>query len=132
MIGRREGCGIVVLDSAASAHHAELREVEGGHEVRDLKTSNGTRVNDKLLGRPHRLRSGDRIQVGRTVFVFIAEQGAVDAVKKLFAQEHAPRRRSPEGTGPPPPTRFEGGAGHLLVVGGALLAAYLAWKLLAG
>jgi S1-C subfamily serine protease len=50
VLGRVEGCDLVIRDEGASRHHAELRaEPAGGLRVRDLGSANGTFVDDKRI-----------------------------------------------------------------------------------
>lgn len=68
VIGRQEG-DLVVDDPSVSARHCQIEERDDRFIVRDLGSSNGTFVNERLV-RSARLQSGDRIQVGTTRFVF--------------------------------------------------------------
>jgi hypothetical protein len=40
--GRGEDCDVRLADNAASRRHAEVRPAAGGHEVADLRSTNGT------------------------------------------------------------------------------------------
>ncbi len=62
-IGRSRDCEIFLDDEHVSRVHAEIRPVPGGWEVVDLGSTGGTRVDDVRTQR-HRLRSGNRIQIG--------------------------------------------------------------------
>ena len=66
----REGADIVATDETLSAKHFEVQNREGEFFVRDLGSTNGTRINGELLCKTERLRSGDRIEAGKTTFVF--------------------------------------------------------------
>lgn len=68
VVGRQQG-EIVVDDPSVSARHFQIEERDGGFYVRDLGSSNGTFLNDRLV-RSAPLRTGDRIQAGSTLFVF--------------------------------------------------------------
>lgn len=68
-IGREAGNLIQLDDNEVSRRHAEIRRVDGGFVVGDLKSSNGTYVNNRKVERAE-LVSGDQIQVGRTVMVW--------------------------------------------------------------
>jgi signal transduction histidine kinase len=84
-IGRESDNFIRLDDHEVSRRHAEVRRVDGGFVVGDLKSSNGTYVNNRKVERI-RLASGDQIQVGRTVMVYSQDQddergpGLVDIV----------------------------------------------------
>ena len=56
-------------DNEVSRRHAEIRRIEGRFVVGDLKSSNGTFVNNRKVERAE-LSSGDQIQIGRTVMVY--------------------------------------------------------------
>jgi len=56
-------------DSHVGRRHAAVHRVGNGHEIEDLPLGTRTYVNSKPVTR-QRLKSGDQIQVGATVFVF--------------------------------------------------------------
>jgi putative nucleotidyltransferase with HDIG domain len=68
-MGRDTDCTIQILDKGASRRHAEIFRIGELCFVRDLKSRNGTYVNDEKVGE-ELLREGDRIQIGSTVMVF--------------------------------------------------------------
>jgi two-component system, NtrC family, sensor kinase len=68
-IGRESGNFVQLDDNEVSRRHAEIRRVDGRFVVGDLKSSNGTFVNNRKVERIE-LASGDQIQVGRTVMVY--------------------------------------------------------------
>lgn len=68
-IGRSADADVLVLDEKASRVHCGIRYADGAFFIRDLKSKNGTFVNDKAVDL-HQLRPGDRIRVGSTVFLF--------------------------------------------------------------
>ena len=68
-IGREAGNLIQLEDNEVSRRHAEIRRVGDGFVVGDLKSSNGTFLNDERVERSP-LSSGDRIRIGRTVLVY--------------------------------------------------------------
>jgi two-component system, NtrC family, sensor kinase len=68
-IGREAGNMIQLDDHEISRRHAEIRRVGDALVVGDLKSSNGTFVNDVRVERSE-LDSGDRIRIGRTLLVF--------------------------------------------------------------
>ena len=70
LIGRDISCDIQLLDSESSRSHAELSgSQEGGFVLKDLDSSNGTRVNGDRVGFA-KLGSGDRIEIGSTLLIF--------------------------------------------------------------
>lgn len=83
-IGRESGNLIRLDDNEVSRRHAEIRRVGQGFVVGDLKSSNGTYLNNRKVERAE-LSSGDQIQIGRTVLVYskddaIPSAGTVDIV----------------------------------------------------
>jgi DNA-binding winged helix-turn-helix (wHTH) protein len=63
VIGRDKTCDIIIDDRQVSRRHARLRQVDGGFELEDLGSKNGTHVNGAPLTEPLRLQDGDLIQV---------------------------------------------------------------------
>jgi serine phosphatase RsbU (regulator of sigma subunit)/pSer/pThr/pTyr-binding forkhead associated (FHA) protein len=61
IVGRHPDCDIVVEAPAVSRQHAAISEINGIHYVEDLRSRNGTYVNDKLI--PSRVRLNDLDQV---------------------------------------------------------------------
>jgi len=68
VFGRTQG-DVQIDDSSVSGKHFEIEERGPDFFVRDLGSSNGTFVNGKLTPSA-RLRTGDRIQAGASVFTF--------------------------------------------------------------
>jgi signal transduction histidine kinase len=91
-IGREPGNVVQLDDHEISRRHAEIRRVGGGFVVGDLKSSNGTFVNERRVERAD-LANGDRIRVGRTVLVYAQDQaaelalGSVDIVPPASAAD---------------------------------------------
>ncbi|MFM7034121.1 MAG: ATP-binding protein [Planctomycetia bacterium] len=73
-IGRESGNLLQLQDHEVSRRHAEIRRVGEAFVISDLKSSNGTYVNDRRIERAE-LAGGDRLQIGRTVMVY-APDGA--------------------------------------------------------
>ena len=67
-VGRDPASTIVMSDDTVSWRHAMLKQEDMKWFIRDLGSSNGTRVNDKRLepNQPHPLKAGDRLQFGDT------------------------------------------------------------------
>ncbi len=69
LLGRADSCGIGLPDDTfASTLHARVYTGDGGVWVDDLGSTNGTHVNGGRIDRPTPLHSGDRLQVGNTIF----------------------------------------------------------------
>ncbi|MFM8414241.1 MAG: ATP-binding protein [Planctomycetota bacterium] len=84
-IGREAGNLVKLDDHEVSRRHAEIRRVGGSFIVGDLKSSNGTFLNDKKVERAE-ITSGDRIRIGRSVLLYSgdgtapADLSAIDIV----------------------------------------------------
>ncbi len=63
-IGRTDDNGIVIDDRQSSRKHCEVRLSEIGYVVNDLKSRNGTLLNQDLIDRPIPLQNGDEIGIG--------------------------------------------------------------------
>ena len=68
-IGRSPEADVVILDEKASRIHCGIRLWDGEFYVKDLKSRNGTYVNDQRVD-VAKLKSGDRIRVGNILFSF--------------------------------------------------------------
>jgi pSer/pThr/pTyr-binding forkhead associated (FHA) protein len=62
----REGADITIDDAEVSRRHAWVKEVDGGIEVRDAESVNGTFVNGRRIEGATRLADGDVLKVGRS------------------------------------------------------------------
>jgi ABC-type transporter Mla subunit MlaD len=68
-MGRGTSADIRILDPAVSRAHARLRHAAGSWFVQDMGSAGGTFVNGERVPAA-RLKSGDRITIGRTKLVF--------------------------------------------------------------
>ena len=73
-IGRSPEADLVILDEKASRLHAGVRMWDGDFYVKDLKSKNGTFVNEERIEMV-RLNPGDRIRIGHCTFSFETEAG---------------------------------------------------------
>ncbi|MGF1599515.1 MAG: FHA domain-containing protein [Acidimicrobiales bacterium] len=69
-IGRHPDSDIFLDDVTVSRRHAVLHRVEGGFEVSDAGSLNGTYVNQNRVER-ERLSDGDEVQVGKFKLVYV-------------------------------------------------------------
>lgn len=99
LLGRDSSCDIVIPGTHLSRKHAELAIKGSKLLIRDLKSSNGTYVNDKRVGEVE-LESGDTIRFDVLLFRIHGPVSAVDlnATKIRHIEKPiktAPRRKDP-------------------------------------
>jgi pSer/pThr/pTyr-binding forkhead associated (FHA) protein len=68
VIGRGPNCHLRPASPGVSRLHCAVAPCGPNFLLRDLKSRNGTYVNDRRVRRPTRLRDGDRIRVGEFTF----------------------------------------------------------------
>jgi pSer/pThr/pTyr-binding forkhead associated (FHA) protein len=88
-IGRREGNDIRIDNLAVSGNHAKIQKVDGSFIVVDLKSTNGTFVNNKKIVQA-RLHHMDEITVGKHTILFEDETQPprqMDAVEDVPVEE---------------------------------------------
>ncbi|HTY16449.1 MAG TPA: FHA domain-containing protein [Myxococcota bacterium] len=73
LIGRNPGTDITLLDEGISREHAIILydDEQSSYVIEDLQSTNGTKVNGKRV-RSVTLAAGDEIQIGHTLFEFVA------------------------------------------------------------
>ncbi len=72
-IGRDPTSDIILESDSVSRRHARIELAnDGGHRVFDNASTNGTYLNEKLIGDGETLRSGDYIQVGEAIFKYLS------------------------------------------------------------
>ena len=83
-IGRSPDADIVIDDEKASRVHCGIRFLDGAYHLKDLKSKNGTYLNNKRV-EVSELAEGDNIRVGSTVFFVetASAQGADTAVSEM-------------------------------------------------
>ncbi len=74
-MGRTADNDVVVRDPSSSRSHARVYEEDGAVFVEDLKSANGTTLNDRPLKSPVRLEAGDLIAIGEVVLEFVPAAG---------------------------------------------------------
>lgn len=78
VVGRRESSDIVLRFPNVSGTHCELAIVEGHWTVRDLGSSNGTKVNGTRVTES-RLDPGDKLSIGRHEYEIAYDPAALGA-----------------------------------------------------
>jgi pSer/pThr/pTyr-binding forkhead associated (FHA) protein len=143
-IGRHEDCIVPLIHAAASSHHATIRFAEDGHYyIKDLGSSNGTRLNGTLVEESI-LNDGDHITFGDEVAAFYFEEVELneplveipepDIPAPVAVPVPAPVTRAlsgPMARKPSPPrvyaTRNEGGGcGSMFIIALLFISAFIA------
>ncbi len=70
VLGRGEHAEIRLEDPFASSRHARIYEQAGTLVLEDLRSTNGTYLNEELLDTPRPLHPGDHLRIGESEFVF--------------------------------------------------------------
>lgn len=93
-IGRREGNDIRIDNLAVSGNHAKIEKIDGSYIIVDLKSTNGTFVNNKKIVQA-KLRHLDEIIIGKHILVFEEETREQGIKEGDFqeAQAEAPREQ---------------------------------------
>ncbi len=111
-LGRGSENDIVVDCGSISVHHAVMERIEGGYQLRDLGSTNGTKLNGKPQDKVE-LLDGLTVQIGDVDFHFTLtadEQMALakerpdgeSPIIKEETEEKPKRNRSPERPAPAP------------------------------
>jgi FHA domain/DUF1707 SHOCT-like domain len=72
-IGRDSRCDLTIEDMTVSRIHARLEQTPGGWLLKDLSSTNGTRVNGWKVRGPVGVRPGDVVRFGDVEYTLIAE-----------------------------------------------------------
>ncbi len=70
VLGRGDHAEIRLEDPFASSRHARIYEQAGTLVLEDLRSTNGTYLNEELLDTPRPLHPGDHLRIGDSEFVF--------------------------------------------------------------
>ncbi len=92
-LGRDNSNPIRLHDTEVSRRHAEVRRVEDTFQLVDLKSANGTYLNDEPVGEVP-LKTGDRVRLGQTVLIF--QDSITEAGKELTTRVDMLSRASPD------------------------------------
>lgn len=72
MIGRSPACDIVIDDAFLSAEHAEIVWTGDEWLLRDMESTNGAMVNERVTRETVTLRAGDVVQLGSVKLQFVS------------------------------------------------------------
>jgi len=99
----RENVDVEIDDAELSRRHVAVRPKEGGLEVEDLGSRNGTRVDGTRIDGPTRIRHGAVLSVGMTVFAVEALPAEPEGAGETRA--HSPAQGTVVNQAPPRPAR---------------------------
>ncbi len=88
-IGRSREADIPLLDDKVSRVHCGIRLSDGEFYLKDLKSRNGVFINGQRVEDTVKLKPGDRIQVGSTVFVLESASEKEDAAKGIASVQNS-------------------------------------------
>ncbi len=71
VLGRETTCHVPVDDTSVSRMHASIEWIDGAYHVTDLKSTNGSWVNETRLDGQVKLNGGELIRLGNTVLKFM-------------------------------------------------------------
>jgi len=74
LVGRREGADIVLRFPNVSGHHCELSLQDGYWTIKDLRSSNGTKVNGVRVTE-QRLEPGDKLRIAKHEYEIVFDPG---------------------------------------------------------
>jgi hypothetical protein len=107
-IGRDATCALRLDDDNASREHAALRWVRGRFYIVDLKSTNGTFVNDQKV-KQAALKDGDRVRIGDSVLRFVVDPAEETAEVDAPPSPRPPaEKRAPEPPAEKPPPGGDG------------------------
>jgi len=89
LLGRGKENNIVLNDNSVSKQHAKLSYLNGYWEIHDLASRNGISINGAVVDQA-RLQGGDRIILGKAMFVFECENAGL-ADNSITQAYNAPR-----------------------------------------
>ena len=102
----RENAGLTIEDEEISRRHAVIRPGDGGVEIEDLGSRNGTFVNGVRIESATRLAGGDTVKLGQSVLQIESARGAATVVSAAPAAVAPPAAPAPAGPRSAPAAAF--------------------------
>lgn len=75
LLGRDTQCQLVLPDDSVSRKHALIEQRNGEYFVSDLRSLNGTYVNENRVSGEVPLHAGDRVRFGNQIFKYLSADG---------------------------------------------------------
>jgi len=82
VFGRHPNCGVVLDDGAVSRQHAQLMQAHGSYYLEDLRSRNGTQLNDVDVPKPTQVNDGDVIRVCEFLYSFHDVGSSSDLIRE--------------------------------------------------
>jgi len=82
VVGRRPSCDVILDFENVSGKHCQLRYLNQVWHVRDLGSTNGTKLNGAPLTSEHTIMPDDELSIATHIFTIDYEPGAPEAVLK--------------------------------------------------
>ena len=70
VFGRHPSCAVILEDGAVSRQHAQIVQSHGSYYVKDLRSRNGTQVNESDVNEPTLLKESDIVRVCEYTYSF--------------------------------------------------------------
>ena len=70
LFGRHPSCHVTLDDGAVSRQHAQIVEQHGSHFLEDLRSRNGSHLNEKAVSKATALKDGDIIRLCEHLFAY--------------------------------------------------------------
>ncbi|VTR97238.1 FHA domain-containing protein [Tuwongella immobilis] len=88
-VGRRESCDICLRFPNVSSLHCELTYRGGIWYIRDLKSTNGVKVNHEKISTPKVLRPGDLVTIAKMGYriEYVMASDSQEALEEILAEE---------------------------------------------
>jgi len=102
-LGRGSENDVAIDCGSVSVHHAEMRRVEGGYELRDVGSTNGIKLDDERMD-VIPLRSGLSVKLGDVAFDFQLSDEEIEALAREKPSVESPITREPVTLQFPPPS----------------------------
>ena len=106
ILGRNADCQVVLNVPAVSREHAVIRRIQGKFFIEDLKSRNGTFVNNQEVSGRLALKDNDRIKICDNLMAFVETAprkplpATIAAVMEPSPSPVLPRRPTPRGPRP--------------------------------
>lgn len=103
-LGRGSENDIAIESGSVSVHHAEMRRIEGGYQLRDIGSTNGIKL-DGVRYEVIPLQSGATVKIGDVTFDFSLSDEETEALAREKPSQLPPITPNPEVAVSPKPQR---------------------------